>query len=97
MEKTGEAHGLRIQGGGRGKCFGPRAQLIFHPSKSRPVPRMPAQTQILADGSAQFHLAFILTGAYVACVGRSSSIASKRAARSCFWVSWSSLAPPMVR
>src|SRR5216684_844955 len=62
MEKTGKARGLRVQGGGGRKCLCPRTQLVFRTSKRRAAPRMPAKTQILADGSAQFHLAFILNG-----------------------------------
>ena len=59
MEKPGEAGGLRIERSRGGKCFGPGAKLILGACKGRPLPRMPAQTKVFADGSAQFHVALI--------------------------------------
>jgi len=56
VEEAREGGSLRIQAGGGGKCFGPRAQLVFGTSKRGPRPLMPPQTEIFAYGSAQSHV-----------------------------------------
>jgi hypothetical protein len=59
MEEADEAGGLRIKSSGGGKRPGAGAKLVLGASEGGPLPRMPAQTKVLSDGSAQFHVALI--------------------------------------
>jgi hypothetical protein len=56
MKEAAKGGGLRFQGGRSSEGFRPRAQLILGARERRPLPRMPAQTEVLANGPSQFHL-----------------------------------------